>query len=194
MIPVVLNDEMSLPPDLDVIPAWATLLTSMFLHSGIYHLGGNMLFLWIFGDNVEDAMGHTRFLLLFAACGVLAGLTQAFVDPDSLAPVIGASGAIAGVLGAYLMLHPRRRMIVLVLRMIPIRLHVGLVLIFWGLFQVGSAFVLNGDPDNDTAWWAYIGGFIAGMVLVVVFKRWSVPLFDMDLVSEKKDKKERVSY
>src|SRR4029077_3262341 len=106
MVPAVLFGDRALPPGLAVIPPWATIFTSMFLHGGWLHLGGNMLFLWIFGNNVEDLLGRARYLLLYLACGVAAALMQAAVDPISEVPMVGASGAIAGVLGAYLLVYP----------------------------------------------------------------------------------------
>ena len=106
MIPARLFGYGELPPDLVLVPAWATILTSMFMHGGLLHVGGNMLYLWIFGDNIEDSMGHVRYAVFYLLCGTAAALTQGFVDPSSEAPMIGASGAISGVLGAYILLHP----------------------------------------------------------------------------------------
>jgi len=178
LIPAVLTGEASLSPDLATIPAWATLLTTLFLHSDYWHLGGNMLFLWVFGDNVEDATGHWRFPILYLACGVLAGLAEVAVDPAGRVPIVGASGAIAGVLGGYLVLHPRRRLLILVMRSIPVYLNVALVLVLWVAIQVGAGLVFGADRDNDVAWWAHVAGFLAGMLLIGLFKRRDVPLFD----------------
>ena len=178
LIPAVLTGGRELMPSLEKVPAWATVFTSMFLHSSYWHVGGNMLFLWVFGDNIEDATGHVRFIFFFLLCGIVAGLSEVIVAPSSTVPVVGASGAIAGILGGYLVLHPRRRLLILVMRTVPIRLNVGLVLVFWILFQIGAALVVGGDEDNDTAWWAHVGGFLAGMVLIPLFKRRDVPLFD----------------
>jgi membrane associated rhomboid family serine protease len=178
MIPAVADGQLAMPEPFYRIPAWGTFVTSLFLHSGFWHVAGNMLFLWVFGDNVEDATGHVRFALFFLACGVAGGLAEMAMAPQSTIPVIGASGAIAGVLGAYLLLHPRRRMLILVFKVVPLRLHVGLVLVFWVLFQIGGGILANGDPDNDVAWWSHVGGFLAGMVLIVVLRRRAVPLFD----------------
>jgi membrane associated rhomboid family serine protease len=105
MIPARVFDKVQLRPELMVVPAWATVITSMFMHGGLLHLAGNMLFLWIFGDNVEDAMGHARFLAFYLLCGVAAAMTQALLSPESTVPMVGASGAISGVLGAYLLLQ-----------------------------------------------------------------------------------------
>jgi membrane associated rhomboid family serine protease len=178
VIPAVLGGEVAMPPELYQVPAWASLITALFFHSSFWHLGGNMLFLWVFGDNVEDATGHGKFLVLYLFAGVVSGLTEWAVAPESVTPVIGASGAIAGVLGAYLLLHPRRRMLVLIMRVVPLRLHVGLVLVFWILYQIGAGIVLGGDQDNDVAWWAHVGGFVAGMILIVPLRHRGVRLFD----------------
>jgi membrane associated rhomboid family serine protease len=171
-------------PDLVVLPAWLTLFTSAFLHNGYWHLGGNMLFLWVFGDNVEDATGHWRFLVFYFLCAAAAGLAQTAVDPDSQIPMVGASGAVAGVLGAYMMLHPRRRMLILLMRTIPLRLHVGLVLVIWIAFQVGAGVWFSSKGESDTAWWAHVGGFAAGMILILFLRSRGVALFDRDSVRE----------
>ena len=176
VIPRVLTGGIRLAPELVLVPAWLTLVTSAFLHGGFFHLAGNMLYLWIFGDNIEDAMGHVRFIAFYAICAAVAALVQVAADPASEIPLIGASGAISGVLGAYLVLHPRRKVWVLIIfRVVP--LPVWLVLGTWIAFQVGSVAVLAGPGDN-TAWWAHIGGFLAGMALIVPMRHKSVPLFD----------------
>ncbi len=177
-IPAVLFGIAELPPRLDLIPSWATLITSLFLHGGWMHLLGNMLFLWIFGDNVEDSMGHFRYIVFYLLCGVLATLMHASAQPDSEAPLIGASGAISGVLGAYLILHPRARLLVLFMTVIPLRLPAWIVLGSWILLQL---FNLTGDSaGSDVAWWAHVGGFIAGAILIVPFRRKGMPLFDAE--------------
>ena len=175
MLPAVLFDQRQLAPELDVLPAELTLLSSMFFHGGWLHLLGNMAFLWVFGDNVEDSMGHWRFLLFYLVCGIFASLAHALAHSDSISPLIGASGGIAGVLGAYLVLHPRVKVIVFVLFRVPLRLPAYWVLGFWAGLQV--YYVITGSGGN-TAWWAHIGGFVAGAILVVFFKRDSVALFD----------------
>jgi membrane associated rhomboid family serine protease len=156
----------------------ATLLTYMFFHADVFHLGGNMLFLWVFGDNVEDAMGHAKFLLFYLACGVFAALFHSYILPNSELPLIGASGAVAGVIAAYLMLHPHVGVWVLAFKVIPLRITAGLALGIWIALQV--AMVAFGDT-GPTAWWAHIGGLIAGAVLVVFLRRPGVPLFDKGL-------------
>ncbi len=153
----------------------ATLLTYMFFHADVFHLVGNMLFLWVFGDNVEDAMGHLRFLVFYLACGVFAALFHAWMLPDSDLPLIGASGAVAGVIAAYLMLHPRVGVWVLAFKVIPLRITAGLALGVWIALQV----VMVAMPDmGPVAWWAHIGGLIAGAVLIFFMRRPGVPLFD----------------
>jgi membrane associated rhomboid family serine protease len=153
----------------------ATLITYMFFHADIFHLLGNMLFLWVFGDNVEDAMGHAKFLFFYLACGVFAGLFHAWMLPGSDVPLIGASGAVAGVIAAYLMLHPRVGVWVLVFKFIPLRVSAGLVLGIWIALQVVMIAISDTGP---TAWWAHIGGLLAGAALILVLRRPGVPLFD----------------
>lgn len=152
-----------------------TLITYMFFHADFFHLLGNMLFLWVFGDNVEDAMGHMRFLFFYLACGIFAGVFHAWMVPDSDLPLIGASGAVAGVIAAYLMLHPRVGVWVLAFKIIPLRISAGLVLGLWIAMQVVMIALADAGP---VAWWAHVGGLIAGAVLIVFLRRPGVPLFD----------------
>lgn len=161
------------------VPAPVTLLSYMFLHGGWLHLIGNMLFLWVFGDNVEDAMGHLRFLVFYPLCGIAAALAHAAAMPGSAVPLIGASGAVAGVLAAYLILHPKVKIWVLFLGRIPLRLTAMWALGGWILFQVFNIFVAL--PDDATAWWAHVGGLVAGAVMIPVFRKPGVPLFDRGL-------------
>lgn len=174
IIPATLLGTANLPPELYWLPPEATLITYMFLHADIWHLLGNMLFLWVFGDNVEDAMGSLKFVVFYLLCGIAAGLTHAFFNVGSDAPLIGASGATAGVIGAYLMLYPHIRVWILVFMRIPLRLAAWFVLLSWIATQF--VFIYAGIEDG-TAWWAHVGGFVAGLVLVVLFKRSSLPLF-----------------
>ena len=160
------------------IAASPTLITYMFLHADVFHLAGNMLFLWVFGDNVEDAMGHVRFLVFYLACGVFAGLMHSWMVPDSTLPLIGASGAVAGVIAAYLMLHPRVNVWVLAFKVLPLRISAGLALGIWIVLQVVMIALADVGP---TAWWAHIGGLIAGAVLILFMRRPGVRLFDRDL-------------
>jgi membrane associated rhomboid family serine protease len=166
-----------LPTAEDSVPIveGATLLTYMFFHDDIFHLLGNMLFLWVFGDNVEDAMGHAKFLFFYLACGVFAGLFHAWMVPDSDLPLIGASGAVAGVIAAYFMLHPRVGVWILAFKFIPLRISAGLVLGLWIVLQIVMVAVSDAGP---TAWWAHIGGLLAGAALILVLRRPGVPLFD----------------
>lgn len=179
VVPAVYNDYAMLPQEYDLIPAWATLITYQFVHGGFLHLVGNMLFLWVFGDNVEDALGHFRFLVFYILCGVAAALVHDFVHPTSEVPLVGASGSVSGVIAAYLMLHPRVQVWVLVLWRLPLRLRAVWVLSFWVLLQF--AMLLGADEEDNTAWWAHIGGLAAGAVLVLVMRRPGVVLFDRDL-------------
>lgn len=163
--------------DTVAVPERATVLSYMFFHGDVMHLLGNMLFLWVFGDNVEDAMGHARFLAFYLACGVAAGLMHALMLPESPDALIGASGAVSGVIAAYLMLHPRVAVWVLALKFIPLRISAAWVLGLWIVFQIVMvAFPSAGDP-GPTAWWAHIGGLIAGAVLIPLVRRQGVPLF-----------------
>ena len=178
-IPANLLGSAILPAELALIPAWMTIFTSMFLHGGWMHIGSNMLYLWIFGDNVEESMGRLRFLLFYAACGTAAAMAQAAIDPSSRIPMIGASGGIAGILGAYLVLHPKAAIRTFVLILIFVRfinLPAWIVLGIW----IGSQFVAVPKAlagGGGVAYIAHIGGFVAGMALVPFFKRREIPLF-----------------
>lgn len=174
MVPAVLFDQVALPSEVVRVPAEISLLTSMFLHADIWHLLGNMLFLWVFGDNIEDAMGHLRFAIFYVLCGILAGLAHAVAEVDSLAPLIGASGAVAGVMGAYIILHPKVKVLALLFSRIPVYLPARWLLLGWLLFQ----FAALGASEESVAWWAHIGGFLAGMALIPLFKHRDLPLFD----------------
>jgi membrane associated rhomboid family serine protease len=149
------------------------------LHGGWLHIGGNMLYLWIFGKGVESALGPARYVVLYLICGVIAALTQAFVDPTSEVPMIGASGAIAGVLGSYLILYPRSNVVVFIWIIIIVRLvtvPAVILLGLWFLLQlVSAASASTGEPG--VAVWAHVGGFIAGMALVMVLRQRHVPVF-----------------
>jgi membrane associated rhomboid family serine protease len=160
------------------LPFPVTFLTYMFLHGGWMHLIGNMLFLWVFGDNVEHAMGRLRFLIFYLACGAAGGAAHYLSVPDSTAPLIGASAAIAGIVAAYLMLFPNVKVWILLLLRIPLKLSAKWVLGAWILFQFVNLFA---STDPQTAWWAHIGGLIAGAVLVVFLRRPDVPLFAKDV-------------
>lgn len=167
-------------PGLPAMPAVLTLFTSMFMHGGWMHLGGNMLYLWIFGDNIEASLGHGRFLVFYLLCGVTAALAQGIAAPMSGIPMVGASGAIAGVLGAYLVLHPRSNIKVFVFLFVFItfiNVPAFIVLGFWFAGQLlSSAAADPGAPG--VAFMAHIGGFVAGAVLVFFFKKRSVRAFE----------------
>lgn len=180
MIPSVLVGTDHLPPALVRIPAWASVITSMFLHGGYLHVGGNMLYLWIFGNNVEDSMGRGRFLVFYFVCGIAAALTQVVADPSSEVPMVGASGAIAGVLGAYLVLHPRANVRVFMWLIIIIRIINVPAAIVLGLWFAGQVFsgVTTPAGNGGVAFWAHIGGFVAGVVLIPLFKNRQVMLFE----------------
>lgn len=179
VIPAVLLDKVQLPAELVLIPAELTVFTSMFLHGGFMHLAGNMLYLWIFGNNVEDSMGHVRFVIFYLVCGIAAVAGQTLQNPDSQIPMIGASGAISGVLGAYLLLFPHARVLVAIplgFYLHMVRLPAGLVLCLWFIFQLISSAMASTD-GGGVAWFAHIGGFIAGIALIPLFKYKKVPLF-----------------
>jgi membrane associated rhomboid family serine protease len=173
-IPAVLFGSATLAPDLSFVPPGATLVTSLFLHAGFAHLAGNMLFLWVFGDNVEDAMGSLRFLVFYLLCGLAASLTYALMAPGSQAPLIGASGAVSGVVVAYLMLYPRVNVLGLIFAWLPLRIRAGWLIGAWILFQLGSAIF---SADAGVGWWAHVGGMLAGAILTPLLKRRDVPLF-----------------
>ena len=179
MIPAVLFDQARLPSELHLVPAQMTVLTSMFLHGGWMHLLGNMLYLWIFGNNVEDSMGHGRFIVFYLICGVCAALVQAMLSPLSEVPMIGASGAISGILGAYLLLYPHARVMVLLplgFILIPIDLPASLVLIFWFIMQLLSSAAVD-SSGGGVAFFAHLGGFVAGMAMIPLFKYQRFQLF-----------------
>ena len=172
VIPAVLFDEARLVSELEWVAPALTPITSMFLHGGILHLAGNMLYLWIFGNNIEDAMGHARFIVFYLLCGVAAVFAQALPDTSSTIPMIGASGAISGVLGAYLLLYPHARVLVLIplgFFLHTMHLKAGIVLGIWFAMQVISSLASGDGPG--VAWNAHIGGFVAGIVLLPIFKR-----------------------
>ena len=164
-----------------LVPAafsWVTVFTSMFLHGGFLHFGGNMLYLWIFGDNVEDRMGHGRFLVFYLLCGMAAALAQTAAGPDSLVPMVGASGAIAGVMGAYFVLYPHSRIVTLVpifffiqIIEVPAIFFLGIWFVMQLLSGVGSIATAAGEPAGGIAFWAHAAGFLAGLSGVLVFRR-----------------------
>ncbi len=164
-------------PGLSLIPIRG-LFTSLFVHAGWLHLGGNMLYLWVFGDNIEDKLGHLRYVVFYVACGLLSSGLYIYIDPHSIVPTIGASGAISGVLGAYMLLFPKAR----VLTVIPIfiflqfvELPALLVLGLWFVLQFFSGLASLGyqaAESGGVAWWAHIGGFIGGLILVFPMRKY----------------------
>jgi len=175
MIPAVLFGDAELAPGIATAGGWSSVVTSMFLHGGIMHVAGNMLYLWTFGNNVEDAMGRVRFAAFYLATGFAAALSQALVDPASEIPMIGASGAVSGVLAAYLLLHPHAFVYSFAffrLAWLPAYVVLG----FWIVVQIANGLIA--DPgEGGVAWWAHIGGFVAGLVLLPFFRRRGVLLF-----------------
>ena len=167
LIPSVLMGHNQLPADVYIIPAYATIFSSMFMHGGFMHIIGNMLYMWIFGDNIEDDLGPKKFIIFYLLSGAGAAMTQVFIDTHSQVPMVGASGAIGGVLGAYLINHPKARVLVL----IPfgffsqlIKIRALYVLGFWFILQ----FISQG---GGVAYAAHIGGFVSGMILILFFNK-----------------------
>ena len=153
--------------------SWHTVLTSMFLHGGWLHLIGNMWFLWIFGNNVEDSMGHVRFAVFYPICGLVASALQVASQPDSPIPIVGASGAIGGVMGAYVVLYPRVRVhLLLVLGFYVTRVVVPAIFMlgYWFVLQLLQGSVSIGREGGGVAFWAHVGGFAAGAVLIRLFR------------------------
>jgi len=176
----ILGHEAAIPEIAVGFPASLALLTSMFLHGGWMHLIGNMLYLWIFGNNIEDVMGHVKFVIFYVVCGLIAALSHALTDPASGIPMVGASGAISGVLGAYLLLFPRAQVMVLIpLGIFTRTMYVpaGFVLGFWFVLQLLSGGMSLGQGGGGVAWFAHVGGFVAGMALIGVFKHPHVRFF-----------------
>lgn len=151
----------------NIVPPPFTLITAMFLHGGVVHIGGNMLFLWIFGDNIEDVLGHVKFLVFYLITGVVASMAHILVDVDSTVPMLGASGAVAGILGAYFLLFPRANVLTLVFLIFLItfvRIPAVVFLGLWFVFQI-----LRSGSADGVAWLAHIGGFVAGAVGILLF-------------------------
>ena len=167
LIPAVIMGHSQLPMDLYVIPGWLTIFTSMFMHGGFLHLIGNMLYMWIFADNIEDSLGPKKFLIFYILAGVGAGMTQVFMDTYSQVPMVGASGAIGGVLGAYLINYPNAKVLVL----IPFGFFSQLVKIK-ALYVLGFWFILQFiSSGGGVAYAAHIGGFISGIILILFFNK-----------------------
>ena len=167
LIPSVLMGHKELPMDLYAVPAYLTIFTSMFMHGGFMHLIGNMLYMWIFADNIEDNLGPSKFLIFYLLAGIGAAMTQVFIDTQSQVPMVGASGAIGGVLGAYLINHPNARVLVL----IPLGFFTQLIKIR-ALYVLGFWFILQFiSSGGGVAYAAHIGGFVSGMILIIFFNK-----------------------
>ena len=172
MVPAVVFGDRALSPELAIIPPWATLVTSMFLHAGWGHLGGNMLFLWVFGNNVEDLLGRARFVVLYLGSGIAAALVQALSATHSEVPMLGASGAVAGVLGAYLMIYPRANVHCLVWVVIffwIVTVPAWILLGLWFAMQLLSG-LAAGPAAPGVAFWAHVGGFVTGVILFLLLR------------------------
>jgi membrane associated rhomboid family serine protease len=191
-IPSVANDLRVLPPEYFILPEWTSYVTYSFLHGDFMHLAGNMLFVWVFADNVEDAMGHWRFAVFYVLCAAGGAWMHSFILPTSDSPLIGASGAASGVIGAYLMLHPHVKVWVLALGRIPLRLKAYWLLGAWILYQIGMLIFTTG---SQVSWSAHVGGAITGIILIVFMRSSGVPLFDKsptgDIKASQVEKEER---
>lgn len=181
LTPAYLLDGLPPPPDMTLVPEWATVFTYALVHGDMWHLAGNMVFLWVFGDNVEDAVGHVKYAVFYALCAAAGGLAHAFTTAGSADPLVGASGAVAGVIAAYLMLHPRVKLWILVLGRIPLPISARWPLLAWVGMQVVAVLA---PEDDGVAWWAHLGGLAAGAVLILVLRRPGVRLFDRGLPVE----------
>jgi len=173
-IPAVMFDHSTLAKGLALVPEPATLLTSLFVHANLAHISGNMLFLWVFGDNVEDAMGSVRYLAFYLLCGMAGALMYCVADTTSEAPLIGASGAISGVVAAYLILYPRMKVFGLVLNILPLRLPAIWCMGAWIVVQIISAL---GNDQSGVGFWAHVGGLGCGALLTPFLHRPAAPLF-----------------
>ena len=178
-VPLEITGGVELTPGFPVPPE-LTVVTSMFLHGSLLHLGGNMMFLWIFGNNVEDSVGHLRFMVFYLMCGAAAAAAHVMLNADSRLPMIGASGAVSGVLGAYFLLFPRAKVLTLVLFgfffqtiLVPAAFFLG----FWFFLQFVSGWASLGGQRGGVAWFAHVGGFLAGLPLLLLFKKRKVRLF-----------------
>src|SRR5262245_37667215 len=176
-IPADVFGQAANPVHTSGIPASATLLTSMFLHGSWMHLLGNMLYLWVFGNNIEDVMGHAKYVVFYVTCGIIAALRHAMTDPLSTIPMVASSGALSGVLGAYVLLFPRAHVLVLMPGLGVTQVAAGIVLGMWFVLQLLSGGISLGSSGGGVAFFAHIGGFVAGMALIGFFKRPDVPFF-----------------
>ena len=173
-VPAIVLQGESLPSEFSLLPGWATIITSMFLHGGWLHLGGNIIYLWIFGDNVESILGHARYFSFYIFCGIGAALGQFFIEPTSTTPMVGASGAIAGVLGAYMIKFPKAKVHVFAVIIIFITTFIvpaQIVLGIWFIMQLsGGLNSLGINTTGGVAWFAHIGGFLVGVGSLKIFQ------------------------
>lgn len=150
-----------------------TVFSSMFMHGGLFHLGGNMLYLWIFGNNIEDRLGHMRFVIFYLFCGVFAAYAHAVTHPDSTVPMIGASGAVSGVLGAYMLLFPHARvhtLLILGIFITTVKIPALIVIGFWAIVQFLNGLISSGLPNSGgVAWFAHLGGFLVGLLTIKIW-------------------------
>ena len=150
-----------------------TIFSSMFMHGGVFHLGGNMLYLWIFGNNIEDRLGHVRFIVFYLFCGVVAAYSHAFAASQSMIPMIGASGAVSGILGAYAVLFPRAKVHTLIFLgffVTTVRIPALIVIVFWAIIQFINGAISSGlHEGGGVAWFAHIGGFLIGLVTIILW-------------------------
>ena len=171
--PITIGGEtVAIPQEPGPVPIWLTLLSSMFMHGGWLHIAGNLLFLWVFGDNVEHRIGHLPYVAFYLVAGVIASLAQILVQADSVIPTLGASGAISGVLGAYLVMFPTNRVTVLMLRF-PIQVPAIVAIGLWAVFQFVNgigAFAVTEETGGGVAYMAHIGGFVAGLAAGLIFR------------------------
>lgn len=173
VVPARLLEDAQLHPALFRVPAEATLFTYAFLHADWVHLLGNLIYLWVFGDNIEDAFGHFRYLAFFLCAAAAAGLMQALYQPGSTLPIIGASGAVAAVLGAYFLLYPQASILTPIL-IFPVYLPAFLLIGLWFAMQIYGSIAF---PESPIAWWTHIGGFLFGMFACLFLKRRGIPYF-----------------
>ncbi|PCI84612.1 MAG: rhomboid family intramembrane serine protease [Hyphomicrobiales bacterium] len=174
-----------LPPGIYNLGGDNTIVSYMFLHGGLMHLVSNMLILWVFGDNIEQALGRYRFLAFYIIGGMAAGYLHAWIMPSSDAPLVGASGAISAVSAAYLLLHPRAKLWLLLFWVVPVKIPAWAAILAWFVYQLYAS--VTAGADAAVAWWAHIGGFIFGLAYILVLKRQLIDRFYVDLLFKKTD-------
>lgn len=185
LVPSVFWGDKILPPGIFNIGSYSTIMTYMFLHGGMMHLVSNMLILWVFGDNVEQALGRYRYLGFYIVGGIVSGYLHAWLMPASDAPLVGASGAISAVAAVYLLLHPKAKLWLLLFWIVPVKIPAWMAIAAWFAYQLYASFTAG--PDDAVAWWAHIGGFIFGLAYILVFKRRLIDRFYVDLFIKKID-------